>query len=116
MDNKKPKIKDAPPRIYLTTGLSEDEARDANFNDLEGVSWCEHRVSDGDIEYIQADIMEDKSVDWEQVRINAAMSIASRANLKLEGIINNYKNIVAKAAVGLADALVEELMKKGSAK
>ena len=50
------------------------------------------------------------------MRINAAISIASRANLKLEGLINNYKNLVAKTAVELADALVEELMKRGSVK
>ena len=50
------------------------------------------------------------------MRINAAISIASRANLKLEGLINNYKNSVAKISVELADALVEELMKKGAAK
>ena len=116
MYNKKSKIKDAPQRIYLTTGLSEVEALNANFNDLREVTWSEHRISDEDIEYIQADIMEDKPVDWEQVRINAAISIASRANLKLEGLINNYKNSVAKISVELADALVEELMKRGSVK
>lgn len=116
MYNKKSKIKDAPQRIYLTTGLSEDEARDANFNDLEGVSWCEHRVSDGDIEYRRMGVRAAKPIDWQQVRINAAISIASRANLKLEGLINNYKNSVAKISVELADALVEELMKKGAAK
>lgn len=106
-------IKNAPRKIYLSVGLEGVNLEDVDFKDLKDVTWCEHRIFDGDIEYIQADIMEDKPVDWEQVRINAAISIASRANLKLEGLINNYKNIVAKAAVELADALVEELKDKG---
>lgn len=105
-------IKNAPRKIYLSVGLEGVNLEDVDFKDLKDVTWCEHRIFDGDIEYIQAGIMEDKPVDWEQVRINAAISIASRANLKLEGLINNYKNIVAKAAVELADALVHELKKK----
>ena len=47
MYNKKSKIKDAPQRIYLTTGLSEVEALNANFNDLKDVTWSEHRIFDG---------------------------------------------------------------------
>lgn len=116
MYNKKSKIKDAPKRIYLTTGLSEVEALNANFNDLKDVTWSEHRIFDGDIEYRRMGVRAAKPIDWQQVRINAAISIASRANLRLEGLINNYKNSVAKISVELADALVEELMKKGSAK
>ncbi|KDR51732.1 hypothetical protein [Hoylesella loescheii] len=116
MYNKKSKIKDAPQRIYLTTGLSEVEALNANFNDLKDVTWCEHRISDGDIEYRRMGVRTAKPIDWQQVRINAAISIASRANLKLEGLINNYKNSVAKISIELADALVEELMKRGSVK
>ena len=116
MYNKKSKIKDAPQRIYLTTGLSEVEARDANFNDLEGVSWCEHRVSDGDIEYRRVGTNVEKPVDWQQVRINATVAVIGHFEHHFLGASKAYQRSIAKSAVGLADALVEELMKKGATK
>jgi len=47
-------MKNIPEKIYLQTGLNEDEIKDSDFNDLtksEIVSWCEDRIFDTDIEY-----------------------------------------------------------------
>lgn len=105
-------IKNAPRKIYLVIGLDGNNSGNVNFNDLRDVTWSEQRIFDGDIEYIQAGIMKDKTIDWEQVRINAAISIASSVNMKLDGLIGDYRNIVAKQSVAIANALVNELKKE----
>lgn len=116
MDNKKSKIKDAPSKIYLTTGLSETEAQGTNFNELADVTWCERRIFDGDIEYRRVGTKVEKPVDWQQVRINAAVAVIGHFEHHFLGASKAYQRSIAKSAVGLADALVEELMKKGAGK
>lgn len=46
-------LTNCPERVFLQIG--EDCPDDANFKDLEGVTWCAHGVEDNDIEYFRAD-------------------------------------------------------------
>jgi hypothetical protein len=56
------KIKNSPEKIYLVVGESCDEKDTNNFKDLHGVSWCDERIYDGDIEYIRADLVVEKTM------------------------------------------------------
>ena len=53
-------------------------------------------------------------IDWEQVRINAAISAMQGVleSGKLGMVLEATPEVVAKQAVRMADALVEELKKK----
>lgn len=52
------------------------------------------------------------TIDWEQVRINAAIELACA--LSEEMLVARYsERQIAKQAVELADALIAELQKKG---
>lgn len=45
-------MKNVPNEIWLITGLDEaDSVQD--FNELDGVTWCDHQVNEGDILYIR---------------------------------------------------------------
>ena len=52
------KIKNSPEKIYLVVGESLDEKDTNNFKELHGVSWCDERIYQHDIEYIRKDIAE----------------------------------------------------------
>lgn len=43
-------MKNLPKKIYLQIG--EDTPKDFDFNNLGGVSWCDERINDNDIEYV----------------------------------------------------------------
>lgn len=53
-------------------------------------------------------------IDWEQVRINAAIKIVSVFHVPINGISTsaNDLSMLASCAVRQADALIEELKKK----
>jgi len=44
-------MKNIPKKIYLTLG-SEKPSKDESFNELTGVSWCQDKVDEWDLEYI----------------------------------------------------------------
>ncbi len=48
-------IKDSPKKIYLQ--IDDEGERPEVFPD-EGVTWCEDRMNDNDVEYIRADLVE----------------------------------------------------------
>lgn len=82
------------------------------FNVPEGMCYlC--KTPAGRLEYVLAkntEIVDASSVDWEQVRIQAA--IASMQGLFASKDIDIYRDDVVKAAVIYADTLIEELKKR----
>jgi len=47
-------MKDAPKTIYLQ--VCEENECDSEFSEHEGVTWCQDKINDSDIEYTRADI------------------------------------------------------------
>ena len=50
---KKIKMKNIPNKIYLQIG--EKTPKDADFEELNEVTWCQDRINDNDIEYVRID-------------------------------------------------------------
>lgn len=48
----------APATIYLQSGISQVEALETSFSDLNSreVTWCADKVEETDIEYLRADV------------------------------------------------------------
>ena len=68
---------------------------------------------DGDYKvYTKQELSFPNKIDWEQVRIDAAVKLTRALSEKMLGAGYSEKQIV-KQAVELADALVAELQKKG---
>ena len=42
-------MKNIPKKIYLQIGEAD---KDCDFNDLHGITWCDERINDNDIEYV----------------------------------------------------------------
>ncbi len=48
-------MKNIPKVIYLQTGLTKEESKDCDFNELEEVTWCADRINKTDIKYVLED-------------------------------------------------------------
>lgn len=46
-------MKNIPDKIYLQIG--EETPKDADFEELDEVTWCQDRINDNDVEYVKAD-------------------------------------------------------------
>ena len=78
-------MKNAPNHIYLNIG-AEGECQD--FEELVGVSWCEDRINDDDLEYISVSSLFakiDELKDWAN---------SSDDYEKVEFAINILKNLL----------------------
>jgi hypothetical protein len=47
-------MKNLPDTIYLQTDPENESDPDVDFNDLEGVTWCQNRINETDIAYSRA--------------------------------------------------------------
>jgi len=52
-------MKDAPKTIYLQ--VCEENECDSEFSEHEGVTWCQDKIHDSDIEYTRADISQQRT-------------------------------------------------------
>lgn len=62
-------MKDAPKTIYLQ--VCEENECDSEFSEHEGVTWCEDKINDSDIQYTRADISQQRTwvgLDPEEIR------------------------------------------------
>lgn len=51
-------MKNIPRKIFLQ--VDEKGETPDDFNELEGVTWCEDRINDNDLEYILKEITNEK--------------------------------------------------------
>jgi len=65
---------EAPPRIFLVIG--EDCPRDAQWDQLEEVTWCADKIDDNSIEYVRADTAR-AQIDSVTRERDAALGIAA---------------------------------------
>lgn len=50
-------MKNQPNRIYLQTGLEDNAEMCADFNELDGISWCADKIYNDDLQFISIDFI-----------------------------------------------------------
>lgn len=67
--NEAGRLADAPERIWLQ--VCDDAGCVESFAEHDGVTWCQHRINDTDIEYVRADriaALEAENAEWRRLR------------------------------------------------
>jgi hypothetical protein len=57
-------MKNLPKKIYLQVDPENECDENTDFNSLAGVSWCEERINDSDIEYVLKEPQTDYFAYW----------------------------------------------------
>ncbi len=62
-------MKNRPKKIYLQVG--NDCQSDADFSGLSGVSWCNEKIHNNDIEYVRTDLAIEFAARFHQIMVSA---------------------------------------------
>lgn len=85
------KVKNSPEKIYLVVGEAMDIADTSNFNNLHGVSWCDERIYEADIEYVRVDLKK------KEIKKNCCGNWDDQGKCNCEA--KNYKEIIERRIV-----------------
>lgn len=77
-------MKDAPKTIYLQ--VCEENECDSEFSEHEGVTWCEDKINDSDIQYARSDISQQRT--WVGLTTEDIYACDQKSNLPQHDITN----------------------------
>lgn len=71
-------MKNIPTRIYLQTGLEDNEETCDDFNKLDGISWCSDKIYSDDLEYVSVSFISRRIKELKE-KLESVKSTQSKA-------------------------------------